>query len=194
MTLEEISVSFIGDTSSFAAAVAQASALIASAAAQADALANSFTAAGEHAGDGLSRGILSRKSAVVAAANAVAQAAANALRSALKVHSPSKITYEVGSFFDQGLVGGISAGAAQVEKEAAALGQTAAGALDIKDVPLPGFPSLSPFSAPAREETAAPAPISLTIPLEIDGYRLGVAVIENINRVTQGTGRVELSL
>ena len=31
-------------------------------------------------------------------------------------------------------------------------------------------------------------------PLEIDGYRLGVAAIEGINRVTQGTGRIQLNL
>ena len=43
---------------------------------------------------------------------------------------------------------------------------------------------------------AAPADqnISITIPLELDGYRLGVAAIEGINRVTQGSGRVELNL
>ena len=36
--------------------------------------------------------------------------------------------------------------------------------------------------------------LSITVPLEIDGYRLGVAAIEGINRVSQGTGRVELTL
>jgi len=60
------------------------------------------------------------------------------------------------------------------------------------------LPDLAPAALQRRQSapdaSAAEAPLSITIPLEIDGYRLGVAAIEGINRVTHGTGRVELNL
>ena len=193
MTLDELSVSFTADISPFASAVSQLSSLISSASAEADQMASQFTAAGAAAGDGLRNGILSRRGAVMAAARAVAAAAANALRGALAIHSPSRVTYQVGAYFDQGLLEGISRSAAQVEKEAAQLGQSAARALAGTD-PSPAaaaFPA-APASSPSAAGTEST--ISLTSPLEIDGYRLGVAAIEGINRVTQGRGRVELTL
>lgn len=193
MTLDELSVSFTADISAFASAVSQVSSLISSASAEADQLAAKFSAAGAAAGDGLRSGILSRRGAVMAAARAVAAAAATALRSALDIHSPSRVTYQVGAYFDQGLLEGISRSAAQVEKEAAQLGQSAARALAGPEM----SPAAVPFpaaAAPAAPAAGAESTISLTIPLEIDGYRLGVAAIEGINRVTQGRGRVELTL
>lgn len=196
MTLDEISVVFSADTAPFSAAVGQVSALLTAASSEAAQLSGAFTAAGSAAGDGLSAGILARKSSVIAAAQAVASAAASALKSALAIHSPSRLTYQVGAFFDQGLLNGISAGAGQVEKEAASLGRSAADALSLPEIPSPdpsAF-SLPNASAPSGEEQQSPAVISLTVPLEIDGYRLGVAAIEGINRVTNGTGRIELSL
>ncbi|MBQ9263742.1 MAG: hypothetical protein IJ189_05965 [Clostridia bacterium] len=193
MTLDELSVSFTADISGFAAAVAQVSALITAAAGEADGLAAHFAAAGAAAGDGLRSGILSRRGAVVSAAQAVARAAANALRGTLDIHSPSRVTYQVGAFFDQGLLDGMAASASQVEKEASLLGQTAASALSAPDVATPGA-TWSGFAASSPTPEQTPLNLSITVPLEIDGYRLGVAAIEGINRVTNGTGRVELAL
>ncbi len=195
MTLEEISVAFTADTAPFSAAVSTVTALLSSASSQADTLAAAFTSAGANAGDGLRNGILSRRSTVMAAAQSVANAAANAIRQALDIHSPSRLTFQVGTFFDQGLLRGISAGAGQVEQEAASLARSAADALDWTPfVRLPDLPAFSvPQAAPAAESPGQ-QDISITIPLEIDGYRLGVAAIESINRVSGGTGRVELAL
>ena len=59
---------------------------------------------------------------------------------------------------------------------------------------LPDLPA-SAFSRSAPSENGdGYLPLSITVPLEVDGYRLGVAAIEGINRVAQGTGRVELNL
>lgn len=193
MTLDELSVSFTADTSGFAAAVSQVTGLLSSAGSAADALAAHFSAAGSAAGEGLRSGILSRRGAVVSAARAVANAAANALRGALSIHSPSKVTYEAGAYFDQGLLNGIAQSAGRVEKEAAMLGQSAVRALRAPEISQPVQTAFS-FSSPAPEAAASLPDLSLTIPLEIDGYRLGVAAIEGINRVTGGTGRVELHL
>ena len=194
MNLEELSVTFLADISPFAAAMEQLSALLSGAAGQADQLAGQFYEAGARGGDGLAQGLLSRRGAVAAAAAALAQAASAALRGALQIHSPSRVTYEAGRFFDEGLLQGISSGAGQVEREAARLSTHAADALEMPE----NFPAV--FSFPSREQNAStPAEqllsqLSLTIPLEIDGYRLGVAAIEGINRVNGATGRVELSI
>ena len=194
MTLDEISVRFTADISPFAAAATQAASLLSAMGSQVSSLAGQFHSAGAMAGDGLRSGILSRQGAVVAAAHAIANAAAAALRSALSIHSPSRLTFEVGQLFDEGLLRGISQSAGQVEKEADLLGHRAASALQI-----PEFQQPFSFSAPMPLPAAIPAApadqnISITIPLELDGYRLGVAAIEGINRVTQGSGRVELNL
>lgn len=191
MTLDELSVSFTADISGFAAAVGRLSALISSAADQADAMAGRFSAAGAAAGDGLANGILARRSAVTAAAKALADAAAGALRGALDIHSPSRVTFQAGVFFDEGLLSGIAGSANRVEREAQLLGLSAAQALRQPAVSQPVSP-VSP--APAAAVDAPLGDMSITIPLEIDGYRLGVAAIEGINRVAGGTGRVALDL
>ena len=143
MTLDEISVRFTADISPFAAAATQAASLLSAMGSQASSLAGQFHSAGAMAGDGLRSGILSRQGAVVAAAHAIANAAAAALRSALSIHSPSRLTFEVGQLFDEGLLRGISQSAGQVEKEADLLGHRAASALQI-----PEFQQPFSFSAP----------------------------------------------
>ena len=195
MTLEEISVLFTADIAPITAAANELTGLLSALDAQADALAARFYASGSQAAEGLRDGLLSRRSAISAAAQALASAASSALRNALSIHSPSRITYQVGAFFDEGLLRGISGSASQVEKEADALGRRAAAALETPDFSLP-IPTVQPASSVAAASAASleSLPISITIPLEIDGYRLGVAAIEGINRVTQGTGRVELTL
>ncbi len=195
MTLEEISVLFTADIAPITAAANELTGLLSALDAQADALAARFYASGSQAAEGLRDGLLSRRSAISAAAQALASAASSALRNALSIHSPSRLTYQVGTFFDEGLLRGIAGSASQVEKEAAALGHRAASALEAPDFSLPILPLQTAQAASAPTASSPDSqPISITIPLEIDGYRLGVAAIEGINRVTQSTGRVELSL
>ena len=192
MTLDEFSIRFTADVSAFSAAMASLTGLIGAANAQVDGMAAHFHAAGASAGAGLSSGILSQQGAVAAAARAVAAAASAALRGALKIHSPSRVTFEAGARFDEGLLQGIMGSAGRVEKAAGLVGDQAAQALEIPDfartLPLPVQPA-APAAAPSSGEGA---PISITIPLELDGYQLGVAAIEGINRVTNGSGRIEL--
>ena len=194
MTLEELSVRFSADISPFAAAVAQLGGLLSQAWAQADGMAAHFQAAGVNAGEGLRSGLLSQRGSVAAAARALADAAASAPRGALRIHSPSRLTYEVGQYFDEGLLQGIAGSAGRVEKEAGDLAGRAASKLSVSELSQPVEPRAL-FSVPSGKESAPlSAPISITVPLEIDGYRLGVAAIEGINRVSHGSGRVELSL
>ena len=195
MTLEEISVVFNADVGPFAAAVSQVSSLLSAAGSQADGMASQFYSAGASAGAGLASGLSACQGAVAAAARALADAASSALRGALSIHSPSRVTYEIGAFFDEGLLEGIAGGAGSVEKEAEALSDRAAHALSAPEVswPIAPLPALSASPAPMSADQAL-SQLSITIPLEVDGYRLGVAAIEGINQVSRGTGRTELAL
>ena len=193
MTLEELSVIFTADIAPFTAAAHQLSGMLTQMSAQADALAAHFHAAGVQAGEGLRAGLLSRQGAVTAAARQVALAAAAALRGALQIHSPSRLTYQAGRYFDEGLMQGIESSAGRVEKEAGALGERTAQALHFPQVEFP-VPVSSAPAAPAPDMDQLLSRISITVPLEVDGYQLGLAAIEGINRVSQGTGRVELIL
>ena len=194
MSLDELSVRFSADIAPFSAAMAQLSGLLSQAGSQADGLAAQFQAAGANAGEGLRGGLLSQRGAVAAAARALADAASSALRGALQIHSPSRLTYETGRFFDEGLLRGISGGADRVEREAGRLGNRAAAALNAPELnrPVERAAPASPAGNPQGE--ASLPPLSITVPLEIDGYRLGVAAIEGINRVSRGTGKTELLL
>ena len=184
MTLEELSVIFTADAAPFVSAVG----LVQSAAGQAvqmvDSIADAFYQAGARAAEGLSRGIGSGRGSVIAAAQSLAQAAADAMRAALQIHSPSRVTREMGQLFDQGFLEGLLQDIPRVEQESRSLGIRAAAALsDI--APSPNARSVS---------SGENVPVHVTLPLEIDGYRLGMAVIENINRIMGTTGRVELNL
>ena len=67
-----------------------------------------FYSIGLNMGAGLAKGIRAGVSIVTVAASTLGSAALIATKSALKVQSPSKETYKVGSYFDKGLSGGIT--------------------------------------------------------------------------------------
>ena len=186
MTLEELSVVFTADIQPFTQAVYALQGLVSSAVQTADAMAGAFMQAGHQAAAGLESGLLAGRSRVANAAATLAAAASDAVRSALKIHSPSQVTREMGQMFDEGFLQGMMENMPRLEKEAQSLGSRTEAALS------------TAVEGPASRNMGAadgvPSPVHVTVPLEIDGYRLGVAVIENLNRITNATGRVELQL
>ena len=58
-----------------------------------------------------------------------AQGIQSALRSTLRVHSPSRVTREIGESFDMGLLNGMRGGMAQISRTAGGMGQLAADML-----------------------------------------------------------------
>ena len=184
MTLEELSVVFTADAAPFIQAVSAVEGASFQAVHAADSLADAFYQAGARAAQGLGQGILAHKETVAAAAQALAQAAADAMRTALQIRSPSRVTREMGLMFDRGFLEGIVQEMPMAEQQSRSLATRAAAALE-ENVPAAAH-------APVSAQTAAP--VHVTLPLEIDGYRLGMAVLENINRIMDATGRVELNL
>ena len=178
MTLEELSIVYTADVQPAVDAIHALTAVLFQTDETAARLEDSFFQSGVNAGAGLARGILSAQDRVVSAARAVADAASQALRNALGIHSPSRVTEEMGARFSEGLAGGILSSASLV----------ASAASDLS-------PSAHSFSHPAFDQVPnAQENIHITIPLEVDGYQLGVAAIEGINRVSRVTGRAELSV
>ena len=184
MTLEELSVVFTADAAPFIQAVSAVEGASFQAVHAADSLADAFYQAGARAAQGLGQGILSHRETVAEAARTLAQAAADAMRSALQIHSPSRVTREMGLMFDRGFLEGILQEMPMAEQQSRALATRAAAALEEN----------TPAAAHAQACAPAAAPVHVTLPLEIDGYRLGMAVLENINRIMDATGRVELNL
>ena len=65
------------------------------------------SAIGRNFSSGLASGIRAGQSGVISAAINVAKAAAAAAKSALAIHSPSRVTRELGEYFDLGFIRGV---------------------------------------------------------------------------------------
>lgn len=150
--------------------------------------------AGAALGTGFANGISSQYSAVMRAANRIASAAANRIRSALKIHSPSRVSFELGGYFGEGFADGIYDCVRMVETNVSVLASGAETTL------------ATASAAPAADDATGLAGMvqaavsealggtSIVIPLHVDGMKLGEASIQGINRVTRSTGRMMLEI
>ena len=191
MTLEELSVRFTADAQPLIQTLNELSALVQSASEQAEALTSAYRVCGENAGNALALGLLSKKDTVVRSARLVADAAKNALKEALDIHSPSRVTMKMGQRFDEGFVKGLAAGRANVQDAAAGIGNLS---LDALSLPQMKALSAAPFAQNTEKSLSdtlneALRRLEITVPLEVDGYRLGVAAIRAMQQVSETTGR-----
>ena len=191
MTLEELSVRFTADAQPLIQTLNELSALVQSATEQVEALTSAYRVCGENAGNALALGLLSKKNAVVQSARLVADAAKNALKEALDIHSPSRVTMKMGQRFDEGFVKGLAAGRANVQDAAAGIGDLS---LDALSLPQMKALSAAPFTQNTEKSLSdtlneALRRLEITVPLEVDGYRLGVAAIRAMQQVNETTGR-----
>ena len=177
MTLEELSIIYTADVLPAVTAMQDLVTEFYRVSEEISYLQQNFASAGSQAGMGLAEGILSTREKIIAAARIVADAAAEELRRALSIHSPSRLTREMGVQVGAGLANGILQSAGQITSAVSSLSPVSMQAS-------PLFDQVTP-----QQEN-----ISITIPLEVDGYQLGVAAIDGINRVSRVTGRAELSV
>lgn len=144
--------------------------------------------AGRALSDGFARGISARSGAVNAAVRRMANSATRLLRSLLSIHSPSKVTEELGAFFAAGFAGGIRGAQLDVERAAGSLSAAATDALRMPELPQAGAEGGANAAERALEN------VNLTIPIHVDGMKLGEASIRGINAVTRSAGRLLLNL
>ncbi len=197
MTLEEISIEFTADAAPLIQKLNELTGLMKAAKGRADALESAFYASGANAGAGLAAGITSKKAAVAAAAAAVAQAAAAALRGALQINSPSRVTRDFGRRFDEGLALGMKADEQAVGAQAQNVARRMLDALELpRAAALPAGEKQTPDDGAHLAESLKEAlnGLSLSVPLEVDGYRLGVAAAQGLRQVRQATGRAQITL
>lgn len=136
-----------------------------------------------------------RKGAVMAAANQVASAATNRIRSALKIHSPSKVSFELGEYFGAGFAGGVAASIQQVQAGAREMSAGAAASLNPQAARISGEMDFGGMAAAMQRAVQdALGGTNLVVPLHVDGVKLGEASIRGINRVTRSAGRLMLEI
>ena len=86
---------------------------------------SSFYSAGSYVASGFSSGIRANIQSAASAAARMASAASNAARQNLKIHSPSRVFKEIGSYVPQGFAQGISMFGGQVKKSVSTMADTA---------------------------------------------------------------------
>jgi len=149
--------------------------------------------AGAQLSGGMAAGIRSGRSAVTAAVDSVVSAALSRMRSRLKIHSPSKVTRDLGAHFGEGFAGGILNAVPLAADAAGSLGEGALSGLSaIPDVP-DGLSGRVQTAVDAAVQSALGG-VQLTVPLTVDGMKLGEASIRGINAVTKSAGKVLLNI
>ena len=86
---------------------------------------NSATASGRAMGNGFRNGLNSTRSGIMSTAISIANSASNAIKRALKIHSPSRVTYGFGENFGEGFIGGIDSMVSGVSKSGQNLADSA---------------------------------------------------------------------
>ena len=138
---------------------------------------------------GFAAGIRSGSGAVGAAVSAIVSAATSRIRSLLAIHSPSKVAEGFSAYFGEGFALGVDGSVSEVARAADALAGAAVGAISA--------PALPGEVSEQGTETAvqrALGGVNLTVPLYVDGMKLGEASIRGINAVTRSAGRVLLEI
>ena len=146
--------------------------------------------AGLAVAEGFARGIRAGTGAVAAAVKRMVDQATGQIRALLGIHSPSKLAGEFGGYFGEGFARGIEGARERVSLASAGLAGAASGGLDAA---LPGEVRASPGVGAAAADALADR-LNITVPLNVDGMRLGEASIRGINAVTRSAGRVMLEI
>lgn len=147
------------------------------------------TQAGAALTNGFARGISSRSSAVYSAVQRMVSRATQMIRSQLGIHSPSKVAGQFGAYFGAGFAQGIQGSVAAVSTASSHMADAATFGLQA------GLPREVREAAPISDAVnAALGDLNITIPLNVDGIKLGEASIRGINAVTRNAGRLLLNI
>ena len=150
--------------------------------------------AGLQLAQGFARGITSGSGTVMQAVNRVVNAAVARIRSALQIHSPSRVTFELGGCFGAGFAQGIGATMDQTERSAERLAAGASAQLSSKARPAEQIGGGGMAQNVADALSAALGGTQIVVPINVDGMKLGEASIRGINRVRASTGRLMLDI
>ena len=139
-------------------------------------------ASGRSLSQGLASGILSGRSGVVSAAISVAHAAVSAMRSALQIHSPSRVTAELGQMTGKGFEIGLTESLNAAIRSA----QSAVGSLNL--APRLTAPDLSSAFTSAAQ-SVADAEGARPIYLNVNGRTLATVTAADTRRAQNSYNR-----
>lgn len=131
---------------------------------------------------GVASGILSGRSGVISAAISVAQAAVSAMRSALQIHSPSRVTAEIGRYTGEGFEIGLTESLNAAIRSA----QSAVGSLNL--APRLTAPDLGSAFASAAQ-SVADAEGARPIYLNVNGRTLATVTAADTRRAQNSYNR-----
>lgn len=138
-------------------------------------LQSSFQSSGYNASLGLAKGINSGADAAVSAAQRVANKVADIMRSALKEHSPSRVTRKIGAFASEGLGLGILDNLSMVENSSLKVAEAAVPVGDIADrVSASNYRSRYHASSEYVGD-AKGATYTIIVPVEVEGREIAKA-------------------
>lgn len=149
--------------------------------------------AGRQLANGFAAGIRDRSGTVQAAVSSMVNAATRKIRSLLQIHSPSKVAEGFGAYFGEGFMLGIDGSVSGVERAAGDLGSAAMSGLENLSVPDLGGGTFADNTARAAVDRMLEN-VQLTVPIHVDGMKLGEASIRGINAVTKSAGRLLLNI
>lgn len=147
--------------------------------------------AGGALASGFAAGISAKSGSVYSAVRRMVNQATQLIRSQLGIHSPSRVAAGFGGSFGEGFARGIQGSVAQVTR--AADGLAAAAAFGVNAALPRTVQDAAPMNI-AEAVRAALGDTNITIPLNVDGMKLGEASIRGINAVTRSAGRVLLNI
>lgn len=155
----------------------------------------SFSSAGSYLGQGLANGISSMAGSVMNVAASLANRAAAAIRSALKIHSPSRVTREIGYYVAAGMQVGMLKNAGLVADAATDLAMAAVPEVsdfDLRDV-YSNFKG-NTFSGAMQHELNLTNRTVVEVPVNLDGQEVARITAEpmesELAKRSQRTNRI----
>ena len=137
--------------------------------------------AGRNMGQGFLNGLNSMSGSIIGRARSIANQAASAMRSALKIHSPSRVTAKIGQYTGQGLEQGMLAERDAITRASRRLADSA--------IPnMPGMDLRSSRGALQGSTDRPGRPLEIKLSLGGKEYR---AFAKDIHRVNQDELRLE---
>ena len=135
-----------------------------------------FTDAGGNLAAGVEKGFAAKAAGLVSTARATMAGAIKAMKAQAQINSPSKATEWQGEMLAEGLARGMKDGAKTPVKEARALSSTVTRAIGVENNISNGF-----AAAASSGDRPINAKFNLTGNVEMDGYRVGKVVLENLD-------------
>ena len=138
--------------------------------AQVNTLQDSFYNAGVYASQGLARGVNAGAGAAIAAARNVANSVAATMRSALQIHSPSRVTAEIGEYASEGAAAGLLNMLTTVQRASDKVAQVM--------VPQPSTASCLAYAGgySGAAESYRGESVTIVVPVNLDGREIAKVI------------------